>query len=117
MVMLVAFCSWAEVADTTSQVLQLPDTLQVTVQQAAPAVADTIESGDSRLKKTIESIPAVELKEIFHSPNCFGQASFFLWLILLSGFCRGALRLGVRKMPNGGSKEKPFCRLLKLLAG
>lgn len=116
LVMLVAFCSWAEVADTTSQVLQLPDTLQVTVQQAAPAVADTIESGDSRLKKTIESIPAVELKEIFSFAKLFWAGVFFLVAYFVIRFLSRSIEAWSEKNAERRIKGKAILPIVKIVS-
>ncbi|SFF08278.1 mechanosensitive ion channel family protein [Sunxiuqinia elliptica] len=116
LVMLVAFCSWAEAADTTSQVLQLPDTLQVTVQQAAPAVADTIESGDSRLKKTIESIPAVELKEIFSFAKLFWAGVFFLVAYFVIRFLSRSIEAWSEKNAERRIKGKAILPIVKIVS-
>ena len=116
LVMLVAFCSWAEAADTTSQVLQLPDTLQVTVQQAAPAVADTIESGDSRLKKTIESIPAVELKEIFSFAKLFWAGIFFLVAYFVIRFLSRSIEAWSEKNAERRIKGKAILPIVKIVS-
>ncbi len=116
LVMLVAFCSWAEAADTTSQVLQLPDTLQVTVQQVAPAGADTIESGDSRLKKTIESIPAVELKEIFSFAKLFWAGVFFLVAYFVIRFLSRSIEAWSEKNAERRIKGKAILPIVKIVS-
>lgn len=103
-------------ADSTSQVIQLPDSLQVTVQQASPVVADTAQTGDSRLKKTIDSIPSVELKEIFSFTKLFWAGVFFLVAYFVIRFLSRSIEAWSEKNAERRIRGKAILPIVKIVS-
>jgi len=110
-------------ADTTQQnVLQLPDTINMIVSQgesgamadSAEAAADTIHTGDSRLKKAVESVPPVELHEIFSFAKIFWAIIFFLVAYFIIRFLSKSIEAWSEKNAERRIKGKALLPVVKI---
>jgi len=109
-------------ADSTLQsVIQVPDTTSSLIHGAGivklpDTETDTASSGDSRLIKTIESLPSTELGEIFSFAKLFWAAVFFIIAYLVIRFLSKSIEAWSEKNAERRIKGKAILPVVKIVS-
>ena len=80
------------------------------------ASADSLQSADSRLKRTIESIPSVELQDLFSFTKLFWAAVFFLIAYFLIRFLSRSIEAWSEKNAGRRIRGKAILPVVKIVS-
>lgn len=115
---LVLFGLSGSAQDSTAQIIELPDTINVVVAQVdkVTATADTLTNADSTIKNAVKTIPSKGISEIFSFAKIFWSAIFILIAYFIIRFLSKSIQTWSEKNAERRLKGKAILPVVKTMA-